>query len=106
RLSPSQRTSPRSEDGGYNDFCEVGISMKVKKTVVLLPGAGIGPEVTRAATTVLRECAHEFNHEFELHDFPIGGAAIGATGTQLPNETLDARRRADAVFLGAVGGAK
>ena len=92
--------------GGCNDFCEVGISMKVKKTVVLLPGDGIGPEVTRAAATVLRECAHEFNHEFELHDFPIGGAAIDATGTPLPNETLDACKKADAVFLGAVGGAK
>jgi 3-isopropylmalate dehydrogenase len=80
--------------------------MKVKKTVVLLPGDGIGPEVTRAAATVLRECAHEFNHEFELHDFPIGGAAIDATGTPLPNETLDACKKADAVFLGAVGGAK
>src|SRR6478736_4951213 len=78
----------------------------MKKTVVLLPGDGIGPEVTRAATTVLRECAHEFNHEFELHDFPIGGAAIDAAGTPLPNETLDACRKADAVFLGAVGGAK
>ncbi len=40
--------------------------MKVKKTVVLLPGDGIGPEVTRAAATVLRECAHEFHHEFEF----------------------------------------
>src|SRR5580765_5220365 len=80
--------------------------MKVKKTVVLLPGDGIGPEVTRAAATVLRECAQEFHHEFDLHEFPIGGAAIDAAGTSLPNETLDACRKADAVFLGAVGGAK
>ena len=80
--------------------------MKVKKTIVLLPGDGIGPEVTRAAATVLRECAQEFHHEFDLHEFPIGGAAIDAIGTPLPNETLDACRKADAVFLGAVGGAK
>jgi 3-isopropylmalate dehydrogenase len=78
----------------------------MKKTIVLLPGDGIGPEVTRAAATVLRECAHEFNHEFELHEFPIGGAAIDAAGTPLPNATLEACRKADAVFLGAVGGAK
>jgi 3-isopropylmalate dehydrogenase len=78
----------------------------MKKTIVLLPGDGIGPEVTRAAAAVLRECGHEFNHEFDLHEFPIGGAAIDAAGTPLPNATLDACRKADAVFLGAVGGAK
>src|ERR1700674_2102440 len=78
----------------------------MKKTIVLLPGDGIGPEVTKAAATVLRECAHEFNHEFEMHEFPVGGAAIDAAGTPLPSETIDACRKADAVFLGAVGGPK
>lgn len=78
----------------------------MKKTIVLLPGDGIGPEVTRAAATVLRECAHEFSHQFEMREYPIGGAAIDVTGTPLPGETLDACRKADAVFLGAVGGAK
>jgi 3-isopropylmalate dehydrogenase len=78
----------------------------MKKNIVLLPGDGIGPEVTRAAAAVLRECAHEFSHQFEMHEFPIGGAAIDATGTPLPAETLDACRKADAVCLGAVGGAK
>jgi 3-isopropylmalate dehydrogenase len=78
----------------------------MNKTIVLLPGDGIGPEVTRAAAAVLRECAHEFSHQFEMHEFPIGGAAIDAIGTPLPTETLDACRKADAVFLGAVGGAK
>ena len=79
---------------------------QMKKTIVLLPGDGIGPEVTRAAATVLKECAHEFHHEFDLHEFPLGGAAIDATGNPLPAETLDACKKADAVFLGAVGGAK
>jgi len=78
----------------------------MKKNIALLPGDGIGPEVTRAAAAVLRECAHEFSHQFDMHEFPIGGAAIDATGTPLPPETLDACRKADAVFLGAVGGAK
>jgi 3-isopropylmalate dehydrogenase len=78
----------------------------MKKNIVLLPGDGIGPEVTRAAATVLRECAQEFTHHFEMHEYLIGGAAIEATGTPLPNETLDACRKADAVFLGAVGGAR
>lgn len=78
----------------------------MKKNIVLLPGDGIGPEVTRAAAIVLRECGQEFSHHFEMHEYPIGGAAIDATGTPLPNETLEACRKADAVFLGAVGGAK
>jgi 3-isopropylmalate dehydrogenase len=78
----------------------------MKKTIVLLPGDGIGPEVTRAAATVLRDCAQEFNHQFDFAELPVGGAAIDATGTPLPLETLDACRKADAVFLGAVGGNK
>jgi len=78
----------------------------MKKNIVLLPGDGIGPEVTKAAVVVLRECAHEFAHEFDFHERLIGGAAIDATGTPLPAETLDACRAADAVFLGAVGGPK
>ncbi len=83
-----------------------GPEFSMKKNIVLLPGDGIGPEVTRAAATVLRECGQEFSHHFEMHEYPIGGAAIDATGTPLPNETLDACLKADAVFLGAVGGAK
>jgi 3-isopropylmalate dehydrogenase len=78
----------------------------MKKTIVLLPGDGIGPEVTRAAATVLREAGHEFHHQFEFEEHPIGGAAIDAAGMPLPNSTLDACRKADAVFLGAVGGPK
>ena len=78
----------------------------MKKTIVLLPGDGIGPEVTRAAALVLREAGHEFHHQFEFEEFPVGGAAIDATGVPLPNETLDACRKADAIFLGAVGGSK
>src|SRR5437763_10485434 len=78
----------------------------MKKTIVLLPGDGIGPEVTRAAATVLREAGHEFHHQFDFHEFPVGGAAIDAAGSPLPNATLDACRKADAVFLGAVGGPK
>jgi 3-isopropylmalate dehydrogenase len=78
----------------------------MKKNIVLLPGDGIGPEVTKAAVVVLRECAHEFSHEFDFHERLIGGAAIDAAGTPLPAETLEACHEADAVFLGAVGGPK
>jgi 3-isopropylmalate dehydrogenase len=80
--------------------------MKLKKKIVVLPGDGIGPEVSRAAVNVLQECAREFGHQFDVTELPIGGAAIDKTRGPLPNETLDACRKADAVFLGAVGGAK
>jgi 3-isopropylmalate dehydrogenase len=78
----------------------------MKKTIVLLPGDGIGPEVTKAAAMVLRECAHEFHHQFEFAEMAAGGNAIDSAGTPLPKETLDACNKADAVFLGAVGGPK
>src|SRR5271157_4325898 len=81
-------------------------TMKLKKKIVLLPGDGIGPEVTRAAASVLQECAREFQHQFEMVELPIGGAAFDKTGKPLPPETLEACRKADAVFLGAVGGPK
>jgi 3-isopropylmalate dehydrogenase len=76
----------------------------VNKTIVLLPGDGIGPEVARAAVRVLEDCAAEFGHRFELAEFPMGGCAIDACGSPLPQETLQACRAADAVLLGAVGG--
>lgn len=76
----------------------------VNKTIVLLPGDGIGPEVVRAAARILEDCAAEFGHRFELAEFPVGGAAIDAVGAPLPQETLAACRAADAILLGAVGG--
>ena len=78
----------------------------MKKSIVLLPGDGIGPEVTTAAATVLKECAREFHHQFDFQEHPVGGTAIDLTGTPLPNATIDACRKGDAVFLGAVGGPK
>ncbi len=75
-----------------------------KRTIVLLPGDGIGPEITRAATQVLNDCAREFGHHFELIEQPVGGAAIDRTGSPLPEATLKACLDADAVLLGAVGG--
>src|SRR6202051_5033430 len=78
----------------------------MKKSIVLLSGDGIGPEVTAAAANVLRECAREFHHDFQFEEQPVGGTAIDVTGTPLPNATIDACRKADAVFLGAVGGPK
>ena len=73
---------------------------------VLLPGDGIGPEVTRSAHDVLSTVATRFGHEFEFDSRPMGGIAIDEFGDPLPQSTLDACRTADAVILGAVGGPK
>jgi 3-isopropylmalate dehydrogenase len=81
-------------------------TMTIQKTIVLLPGDGIGPEIMRAAVRVLKNCAGEFGHEFNFAEFPFGGCAIDATGEPLPAETLAACRAADAILLGAVGGPK
>jgi 3-isopropylmalate dehydrogenase len=72
------------------------------KTIVTLPGDGIGPEVTAAAIDVLNELRDDLAFDEHL----IGGASIDAHGTPLTAETLQACRNADAVFLGAVGGPK
>ncbi|HSD86309.1 MAG TPA: 3-isopropylmalate dehydrogenase [Kofleriaceae bacterium] len=78
----------------------------MKATIVLLPGDGIGPEVVREARIVLEVIAARFGHSFSFVEHLIGGAAIDATGEPLPEATLVACQRADAVLLGAVGGPK
>ena len=77
-----------------------------RKTIALLPGDGIGPEVTRAAVQILKDCASAFGHQFEFHEYPFGGNAIDSCGEPLPPETLAGCRAADAVLLGAIGGPK
>jgi len=69
--------------------------------IALLPGDGIGPEITEASLRVLEKLG-----DFETDEQLIGGAAIDATGEPLPQATLDASKQADAVLLGAVGGPK
>lgn len=71
--------------------------------IVVLPGDGVGPEVTRAAVEVLREAASIGGFDLECETWPIGGAAIDASGSPLPDAVRDAALAADAVFLGAVG---
>jgi 3-isopropylmalate dehydrogenase len=71
--------------------------------IVLLPGDGIGPEVTAAAVLVLDAAAARFGHQFAITTCAIGGAAIRATGVPLSPATLEACLAADAVLLGAVG---
>ncbi len=78
----------------------------MQATIAVLPGDGIGPEVTREATRVLEAVATRFNHEFSFAEGIVGGAAIDTMGTPLPEETLGLALQADAILFGAVGGPK
>ncbi len=78
----------------------------MEAVIVLLPGDGIGPDVTECARRVLAAVARKFEHQFEFSEQLIGGAAIDTTGEPLPQATIDACETAHAVLLGAVGGPK
>ncbi len=71
--------------------------------IAVLPGDGIGPEVTEAALRVLRAIGRRFARQFVFDHRPIGGAALRAGLPPLPDESLDACLESDAVLLGAVG---
>ena len=72
--------------------------------ITVLPGDGIGTEVTAEGVRALAAIAAQFGHTFRFETALLGGAAIDATGEPLPPATLAACQRADAVLLGAVGG--
>jgi 3-isopropylmalate dehydrogenase len=74
--------------------------------VAVLPGDGIGPEVTKVAVRVIRTLADTIGFELQLHEHPIGGAALAEAGFPLPKTTLDHCLESDAVLLGAVGSPK
>lgn len=76
----------------------------MSRSVTILPGDGIGPEVTAQAARVLQAAAARFDVEIDLSSALIGGAAIDAENTPLPEKTLALCEKSDAIFLGAVGG--
>lgn len=78
----------------------------MKYKIALLAGDGIGPEVMAEAVKVLMAVGKRFDHHFTTHEGLIGGCAIDATGTALPEETVTLCHDSDAVLLGAVGGPK
>jgi len=74
--------------------------------ILLLPGDGIGPEVTREARRVLEAAAGRFDLKLEFEEGLIGGAAIDAEGTPLSDAVVETARQCRAVLMGAVGGPK
>ena len=78
----------------------------MKKTIALIPGDGIGPDVVAEAVNVLNAVGNKFGHEWTYRDVIAGGVAIDKFGNPLPKDQLDIRLKADSVLLGAVGGPK
>src|SRR6185436_8181043 len=75
----------------------------MNKKIVILPGDGIGKEVTEEGRNVLEKVATDFGHKFEFDSALIGHEAIEACGDPLPAETLHKLRNCDAILFGAVG---
>ena len=78
----------------------------MKYNIAVLPGDGVGPEVTAEGVKVLGAVGNRFGHDFSFREGDIGGISIDHHGVALTKETLQMCRRCDAVLLGAVGGPK
>jgi isocitrate dehydrogenase len=76
----------------------------VTKKICVLPGDGIGPEISAVAVDVLKAAGAAEGVAFEFEEALIGGAAIDATGEPYPAATFEACKRSDAVLLAAIGG--
>jgi len=74
--------------------------------IAVLPGDGIGPEVTKQSIKVLHAIAMEFNHKFYFKHASVGAIAIDETGNPLPDETLTLCKESDAILFGAIGDPK
>ncbi len=75
-----------------------------KFAIAVIPGDGIGPEVTNATRLVLDHVGKKYDHVFKFNELLAGGIAIDATGEPLPAATVAGCRNSQAVLLGAVGG--
>lgn len=78
----------------------------MKKTIAVLPGDGVGPEVVAQSIKVLKAIAYKYNHNFNFNYGLIGVTAIDKIGNPLPDETFDLCQKSDAILLGAVGDPK
>lgn len=76
------------------------------KKIAVLPGDGIGPEVTQQAVKALKAVAEIYGHDFEFEEGLIGAAAIDATGDPFPQATEELCKSSDAILFGAIGDPK
>jgi len=75
----------------------------MKKNIAVIPGDGIGPEVTQQSVKILNAIAERFDHEFNYTYCLMGADAIDKTGNPLPDETIEVCLNSDAILFGAIG---
>ena len=75
----------------------------MKLNIAVLPGDGIGPEVTKQAIKVLKAIALEFDHTFLFKEASVGAVAIDEQNNTLPDSTLELCKTSDAILFGAIG---
>lgn len=85
---------------------EMAVSRKEKYRITVLPGDGIGPEITSATAEVLSSLCKRCGFEMDLKEALIGGAAIDAKNDPFPEETLQQCLASDSVLLACIGGYK
>lgn len=78
----------------------------MQKSIAILKGDGIGPEIVDQTILVLNAIADRFGHDFSYQEALMGGIAIDETGTPIPDETIQICKEADAILLGAIGDPK
>lgn len=78
----------------------------MKKTIAILPGDGVGPEIVAEGVKILNAIATKYNHTFHFYEGLIGAAAIDVTGDPYPQDTHTLCMNADAVLFGAIGDPK
>lgn len=78
----------------------------MKKIIAVLPGDGIGPEITECSVSLLKKIAEKFGHVFSFKEGLIGAIAIDNTNNPFPKETEELCLNSDAVLFGAIGDPK
>ena len=100
-FSPQTPAAFRSASSALN-----AVSKKDSYSVTLLPGDGIGPEITEATKKVLSAVCEKTGFQLDLKEALIGGAAIDAVNDPFPQESLDQCLASDSVLLACIGGYK
>ena len=80
--------------------------MQMTKKILILPGDGIGQEVTHSAKEILDFLINEYHLNFEITEMDVGGTAYDNHGSPLPDNVLEEAKKSDAILFGAVGGPK